>query len=155
MPTEWITAAEAARRLGIKQASLYSYVSRGVLSQAQGRRLAGQPVQRARGGGPGQARPAAPRPGPTELVIETQVTEITGDQLRYRGYDAIELAGERDFEEVAGLLWTALSARPAQPEPDGAEPGQRLAGHRRGGRGGQRSAGRAARRNACRSSGCR
>jgi citrate synthase len=24
----------------------------------------------------------------------------------YRGYDAIELARERDFEEVAGLLWT-------------------------------------------------
>ena len=31
--TEWITAAEAARRLGIKQATLYSYVSRGVLSR--------------------------------------------------------------------------------------------------------------------------
>ena len=31
--TEWIGAAEAARRLGIKQASLYSYVSRGVLTR--------------------------------------------------------------------------------------------------------------------------
>ena len=29
--TEWIGAAEAAERLGIKQASLYAYVSRGVL----------------------------------------------------------------------------------------------------------------------------
>ena len=28
--TEWISAAEVARRLGIKQATLYSYVSRGV-----------------------------------------------------------------------------------------------------------------------------
>ena len=28
---DWITAAEAADRLGIKQASLYAYVSRGVL----------------------------------------------------------------------------------------------------------------------------
>ena len=27
--TEWIGAAEAAQRLGIKPASLYSYVSRG------------------------------------------------------------------------------------------------------------------------------
>ncbi|HEX5189332.1 MAG TPA: helix-turn-helix domain-containing protein, partial [Streptosporangiaceae bacterium] len=33
MPSEWITATEAARRLGVKQASLYSYVSRGVLSR--------------------------------------------------------------------------------------------------------------------------
>ena len=31
--TEWIGAAEAAERLGIKQASLYAYVSRGVLNR--------------------------------------------------------------------------------------------------------------------------
>ena len=31
--SEWISAAEAARRLGIKQATLYSYVSRGVLTR--------------------------------------------------------------------------------------------------------------------------
>ena len=36
---EWISAAEAARRLGVKQATLYSYVSRGVLT----RRRAGRP----------------------------------------------------------------------------------------------------------------
>ena len=30
--TEWIGAAEAAERLGIKPASLYAYVSRGVLA---------------------------------------------------------------------------------------------------------------------------
>ncbi len=35
--TEWIGAAEAARRLGIKQASLYSYVSRGVLTRRRDR----------------------------------------------------------------------------------------------------------------------
>ena len=31
--TEWIGAAEAAQRLGIKQATLYAYVSRGVLGR--------------------------------------------------------------------------------------------------------------------------
>src|SRR6266498_3350993 len=35
--TDWIGAAEAAQRLGIKQASLYSYVSRGILSRRTGR----------------------------------------------------------------------------------------------------------------------
>ena len=41
--TDWISAAEAARRLGIKQATLYSYVSRGVLTRrrASGGRGAG------------------------------------------------------------------------------------------------------------------
>ena len=34
--TDWIGAAEAAQRLGIKQASLYSYVSRGVLTPRRG-----------------------------------------------------------------------------------------------------------------------
>jgi len=34
--TDWIGAAEAAQRLGIKPASLYSYVSRGVLTPRRG-----------------------------------------------------------------------------------------------------------------------
>ena len=33
--TNWIGAAEAAQRLGIKQASLYAYVSRGVLGRRE------------------------------------------------------------------------------------------------------------------------
>jgi citrate synthase len=39
--TEWISAAEVARRLGIKQATLYSYVSRGVLSRRRAGGAAG------------------------------------------------------------------------------------------------------------------
>ena len=31
--TEYVTAAEAARRLGVKPATLYAYVSRGVLTR--------------------------------------------------------------------------------------------------------------------------
>ena len=34
--TEWINAAETARQLGVKQATLYSYVSRGVLTRRRG-----------------------------------------------------------------------------------------------------------------------
>jgi len=119
MPSEWITATEAARRLGVKQASLYSYVSRGVLSRrkAEGSRAslfsAREVETMARRGRPRRAS------RPTELVIETQVTEITGDQLRYRGYDAIELASERDFEEVAGLLWTGILADPGAAATSG------------------------------------
>jgi citrate synthase len=121
VPAEWITATEAARRLGVKPASLYSYVSRGVLSRrkADGSRAslfsAREVESLARRGRPRRAH------GPTELVIETQVTEITGDQLRYRGYDALGLARERDFEEVAGLLWTGALGDPGGP----ADPGER------------------------------
>src|SRR6266567_2221538 len=106
MPAEWISAAEAARRLGVKQASLYSYVSSGVLARrkAQGSRAslfsASEVEGLARRGRPGRASGAA------ELVIETELTEITGDHLRYRGIDAIGLARTRSFEQVACLLWT-------------------------------------------------
>ena len=104
--TEWIGAAEAADRLGIKPASLYAYVSRGVLTRrrdADGRASmfdADEVAQLARKG-----RPRRPASG-TELTIETAITEITDGTLRYRGLDATWLARNRSFEDVAALLWT-------------------------------------------------
>jgi len=104
--TEWIGAAEAAQRLGIKPASLYSYVSRGVLTPRRspnGRASLFDAAEIA-----GLARRGRPRraPGGAELVIESELTEISGDRLSFRGYDAISLATTRSFEEVACLLWT-------------------------------------------------
>ena len=104
--TDWIGAAEAAERLGIKQASLYAYVSRGVLSrrrEADTRTSmfdADEVDELARKGRP--RRPA----GPAELVIESALTEITPSTQRYRGHDATHLAVTRSFEDVAMLLWT-------------------------------------------------
>ena len=107
--TEWIGAAEAAERLGIKPASLYAYVSRGVLARRQepgGRGSLYDAAEIAR-----LARKGRPRRAPAgaELVIETGVTEITGGRLRYRGQDVMELAVRRSFEEVALLLWGAAA----------------------------------------------
>jgi citrate synthase len=112
--TAWITAEAAAERLGIKRATLYAYVSRGVL------------VRRRAPGGRGSlfdaaeieklARRGRPRhaPGGAELVIESALTEISGDRLRYRGRDVTALAVTRSFEEVASLLWTGdFTPRPA------------------------------------------
>ena len=115
--TEWIGAADAARRLGIKQASLYSYVSRGVLTRrtSQDGRASmfdpGEVESLARRGRPRRA------PGATELVIESALTEIAGDRLWYRGQEATVLATSRSFEEVACFLWTGSfdDARPAGP----------------------------------------
>jgi hypothetical protein len=63
--TEWIGATEAAQRLGIKPASLYSYVSRGVLSPrrgADGRASSPPPPPTA---GPGAAGRAGRRAAPS------------------------------------------------------------------------------------------
>jgi citrate synthase len=113
---DWISAPEAAKRLGIKQTSLYAYVSRGVLSRRrdEGRRAslfdAAEVDQLARK----TRQQRAGRSG--GLVVETAVTQITGDTLRYRGHDVLDLAGSYRFEDVAALLWTAApSAEPADP----------------------------------------
>jgi citrate synthase len=105
--TDWIGAAEAAQRLGIKQASLYAYVSRGVLSrrrETDGRASmfdADEVDELARKG-----RPRRGSGGPTEILIESALTEITSTTQRYRGYDATDLALRCSFEDVAMLLWT-------------------------------------------------
>ena len=107
--TEWIGAAEAADRLGIKQASLYAYVSRGVLSRRRepdGRASmfdADEVDELARRGRP---RRQGGRAGSAELVIESALTEITPTTQRYRGYGATDLALRCSFEDVAMLLWT-------------------------------------------------
>jgi citrate synthase len=119
MPTDWINAAEAARRLGVKQASLYSYVSRGVLTRrkADGSRASLFSATEVEG----LARRGRPRraPGPAELVIETEITEITADHLRYRGMDAIALARSCGLEQVASLLWTGTLGEPGDSRLDG------------------------------------
>jgi citrate synthase len=122
--TEWIGAAEAADRLGIKPASLYAYVSRGLLTRrrdADGRASIFDAVEieeLARKG-----RPRRPVTG-SELIIETAVTEISDSTLRYRGLDATWLATHRSFEDVAKLLWTGAlpgmdpaAGIPAPPAP--------------------------------------
>src|SRR6266567_3727014 len=122
----FLTAAEAARRLGVKPATLYAYVSRGVLSRAKaadGRAslFSADEVERlARRGRP--RRPA----GVADITVESAITEITGDSLRFRGLDVTRLAVSRTFEEVAELLWTGefRSAR----EPWRARPAALAAG---------------------------
>ena len=107
--TEWIGTAEAARRLGVKQATLYSYVSRGALRRRTGEDgrsslFDAREVELL-------ARRGRPRlPGPGELVIESGLTEITGDRAFYRGQDITVLAAQHDLEDVAGLLWTGSLA---------------------------------------------
>lgn len=101
----WITATDAARRLGVKPATVYAYVSRGVLRRhrdSEGRRSlfdAAQVEELARGG-----RPRRP-PAPADLVIESSITALRDGRPFYRGRDALELAGSWSFEQTALWLW--------------------------------------------------
>jgi len=130
MADGWVDAAEAARLLGVKPATLYAYVSRGLLTavssgNARSKRypyeevlhLAARNGDARRGGQMAEAAMSWGLP-----VLETQISQIADGRLSYRGFDAIELAGQATLEETACLLWDDsrcdyfASQRPALPE---------------------------------------
>jgi citrate synthase len=103
---QWIDAEAAASRLGVKPATLYAYVSRGVLHRrpgADGRRSlfdAAEIEELARRGKPRH------KPSPSEITVVSHVTVLGEDRPFYRGHDALALAGEQPYETVAELLWS-------------------------------------------------
>lgn len=117
---EWIDAATAAERLGIKPATLYAYVSRGLLKRRHddsGRRSlfdAAEIEQLARRG--------RPRGQPPELVIESAITALGLDRPHYRGHDALTLARTTGFETTAEWLWTGDLAGGADVRGGGVRP---------------------------------
>ena len=138
---EFLTAAQAAQQLGVKPATLYAYVSRGIMRRdraVDGRSslFDAREVERlARRGRP--RRPV----GVADITVESAITEIAGDRLRYRGLDVIRLAASRTFEDVAELLWTGElpATRPGRgpeadrvPTPSRVPGADRIAGPSRG-----------------------
>jgi len=102
-----LSTAEAAARLGVKPATLYAYVSRGLLGRERspdGRTSSFDPVEVDRLARPGRARRGR-RPS-AELVVPSALTAIDRGLPWYRGLAVPELARTRGFEEVAEWLWT-------------------------------------------------
>ena len=113
-----LTTEEVARRLGVKKATVYAYVSRGLLGSrrnADGKEsLFAEPEVAAF-----VARRKRPGTEPDAPAIHTGITLITGDELFYRGHNALELATTASFESVANLLWTGeLRHVPVEPDPE-------------------------------------
>lgn len=114
-----LTAEEAAGRLGVKVATLYAYVSRGVLRRwnEPGSRLSlfdPEEVEAlARRGRPRRASP----PLALDLVVRTSLTVIGDRDFRYRGVSALGLARTASFEEVANWLWTGQRSSEHRPWP--------------------------------------
>jgi citrate synthase len=96
-----LTTDDVAHRLGVKPATVYAYVSRGLLSSRRN----------ADGKGSLFAKPdvdafVAGRKRPTTPFIQTGITLIKDGGLYYRGRDTCVLARTASFESVATLLWT-------------------------------------------------
>jgi citrate synthase len=107
MSARRLTTAEAAARLGVKPATLYAYVSRGLLSRERaddGRTSTFDPAEIDRLARPGRSRRGR-RPA-AELVLPSAITAIAKGLPWYRGLPVPDLAATRGFEEVATWLWT-------------------------------------------------
>ena len=120
MSKQFLSAKEAAEELGISVATLYAYVSRGLVrSEAAGggksrtRRYNGNDIATLK-------RKQQYRHNPDQIahatlqrgmpVLDSAITLIHEGQLSYRGHDALALATTRQFEEVASLLWSGSFA---------------------------------------------
>jgi citrate synthase len=118
-PLALITASEAVRRLGIKPATLYAYVSRGLLRSAglpdsRERRYYAEDVERLkrlRRSGRRMGIPAKPFDS-LAPALDSAICLVENGRLYYRGIDTSELADHADLEEIARLLWQSESLVP-------------------------------------------
>jgi citrate synthase len=117
----YLTAREAAEGLGVSVATLYAYVSRGMIrSEAGGgrsRRYRAEDVRRLRERKERRRDPDAAVEGALSWgtpVLESAITLVTDDGLYYRGRDAVALSAGSTVEEVAALIWTGDSGEAAE-----------------------------------------
>jgi citrate synthase len=104
----FLSAREAAAELGVQPATLYAYVSRGLISSVAGsgkkRRYDATDVRRLKGRRAAEDQAGA-RPLTGDPVLETELTLISEKGPVYRGRLASDLAETSTLETVATLLW--------------------------------------------------
>ncbi|TDS83593.1 citrate synthase family protein [Comamonas sp. JUb58] len=143
----WLNSQQAAAMLGVQRASLYAYVSRGLLRAhshpgSRGHVYARIDVQRL-------ARQRQTVRNPAQLarstldwgtpVLRSAITQVSQGQLYYRGRDALQWAQHASLEDTAALLLgqpiaaephsarkASTTAATAQPLPQPRPPDQVL-----------------------------
>jgi len=120
-----LSSKEAAAILGVSAATLYAYVSRGLLAsiadgKTRSKRYAHEEVLRlaarkADGKRAGHAVAAAMSWGVP--VLESRISLIADGKLFYRGHDSGALAVHATLEQAAAILWgeAGTAAAPALP----------------------------------------
>ncbi|WIX77708.1 citrate/2-methylcitrate synthase [Amycolatopsis carbonis] len=120
--TEVLSIAEAADVLGVKQSTVYAYISRGLLKRHRLPRDRRSWLSRSEVEGFGQrkgTRTLLHDDEPAVSADTSQVARLDGDALLYRERDAVELARTASYEEVAELLWEQPDVAPARDlEPE-------------------------------------
>lgn len=117
--SRYMSASEVAGELGISVATVYAYVSRGLIrSEAAGgktrsRRYYREDVERLRQRQEQRHNPEKLAESALDFgtpLLESSLTLIADNHLYYRGRDACELAQTHSIEQVAALLWAGDAA---------------------------------------------
>ncbi|HWD62444.1 MAG TPA: citrate synthase [Humibacter sp.] len=119
-----LTAAQAAARLGVKQQTLYAYVSRGLLERQRDANGSSFDPLDIEAFASGRRAHTAPRPdgrfgqgaqGAPLMVLDTDIALIEDDELYFRGIPAETLASSASFEDVARWLWGGVDGDGGAP----------------------------------------
>src|SRR6185436_8516440 len=114
MKSRFMTAVEAAAELNVSLATLYAYVSRGLVrsESAAGsrrtRRYRLEDIARLKAAQEQRRNPTSAAKQTLHWglpVLESKLSLIVDGQLFYRGQNAVTLAQTCTFEQVAELLW--------------------------------------------------
>jgi citrate synthase len=111
-----LTTSQAAARLGVKTATLYAYVARGLIGSVRaetgGSTFDALDVEalasahRRSGRTPSASRLAdAAGSGRPLAVVDSPLTLLADDRLYYRGVDAVELSDQLSFEQAVEFFW--------------------------------------------------
>ncbi|MGA0599273.1 citrate/2-methylcitrate synthase [Caulobacter sp. KR2-114] len=119
MEGDYLSAAEAAERLGVNLQTLYVYVSRkGIRSRpvpgTRQKQYWREDIERIR-----RRETHGPAVGPSG---ESAITLISDGALYYRGQDAVRLSESATFEAVAALLWDVAEAQAFAAAPPASRP---------------------------------
>jgi citrate synthase len=111
----YLTAKEATDILGVSTATLYAYVSRGLIrseateSDSRVKRYNAEDVTKLKERKEQRQNPAKAAQNALHWgtpILESGLTLITDEGHYYRGYSALKLAISHTVEEVAALFWT-------------------------------------------------
>ncbi|MDF0532043.1 citrate/2-methylcitrate synthase [Tsukamurella sp. 8F] len=117
----WITTSEAAQRLGVKRGTLYSYVSRGILTSTRRPGQEESLFDRAEVDALAAAKHDGRRAGERLLrfrSVATKVSSITPRGLSLRGVPIETVCAEMDFAHAAAFVLQHSGSVPAAPDLD-------------------------------------
>jgi citrate synthase len=118
----YLSAREASAELAISQATLYAYVSRGLIrsepsADSRSHRYRAEDVRTLKDRRTPAPEPRGMRSFDADLpVMDSSVATITEDGPIYRGVNCVDLAERDTLEHTATLLWDVTGVDPFAPD---------------------------------------